>query len=85
MGYWGLVMGESVEEKARVSGIGLGMWLLWYMIPGETEHLLILERQLTTDQSHKTNKVQLGDTVSFTEVTYKSLGGGLLLGAEMCQ
>ena len=45
--------------------------------------LLTTDRELLTVQSTNTTKVQLGEPVSFIGVTYRNMGEGLLMGAEM--
>lgn len=54
-------------------------------IPGKTQHthLHMPEREPTINQSVDTTKVQLGDLMSFTGVTYRRMGEGLCRGAEM--
>ena len=42
-------------------------------------------RELMTDQSLDTTQVQLGEPVSFIEVTYRNMGEELLIGSEMTQ
>lgn len=53
-------------------------------IPEKTQHthLLMPEREPTINQSVDTTKVQLGDPMSFTGITYRSMGEGLLRGVE---
>jgi hypothetical protein len=41
---------------------------------GRHEHLLALDKELTTDQSKDTIKVQLGEPMSFIGITPRSVG-----------
>ena len=63
---------------------GLGM-LCDKMFPGEAQHICLLfpARKLTTDQSTTITKVQLGESIHFIGVTYRNMGEGLLIGAEL--
>lgn len=60
MEYWHHVMWKSIEERTRVTGLRAGEVAMWCMIQeGRCEHLLILERELTTEQSNNTTEVPL--------------------------
>lgn len=55
--------------------------------PEETQYILLLtpDRELMTDGSTNTTKVQLGEPGSFIHLTYRSIGEVLLTGEEMIQ
>lgn len=56
-----------------------------FCVETQHTHLLTPEREPQADQSIHTTKVQLGETMSFTEITYRNGGEGLHKGAEMAR
>ena len=50
-----------------------------------TKFVSPLHKEPRTDKSAHTTKVLLGEPISFIEVTYRNMGEGLVIGAEMTQ